>query len=648
MIALLPLLPLLTGLAVWATDLLPAARRPSGRVLGGIAVLTLLVTTAVAAVVVASERTLVHDLGGGLVVELSLDPTASVMAVLVPVIALVVVAWAAAHESGAGLPRLLGLLTSFVGTMLVVVTAADLLLLTIGWELVAAVSWGLIGHGWRDASRPARAAHAFHATRVGALGLIVAAGALFADTGSLTFAAISDATPGTRGIVAAGVVLAAVSKSGQLPFSSWLFSAMAGPTPASALLHSATMVAAGAFTLARLEPQLAGVSWFGPTLITIGLATALAGGLVAAVQGHAKKLLAGSTSAHYGLMLVAIGAGHPEVAMLHLVAHAVFKSQLFLSAGVAIAAVGSESLGRMRVGSQLPRVAAFTLVGALALAAVPPLGGGWTKEEVLASATGAGVPIGVLVAVAGALSAFYAVRFHLLAFGRRRGDDQESRQLERRPDRVEVAAIGVLAAGSIGLGILWLPSVHERVAEALGGALPTGHTWEVVLSLSLVAVSAYVAFALDRREGLATIAMSPVGRVVAPWFGLEAAAKWLVVDPVLWLSRAVARFDDRVVDRGVWVAAEAAQHVSRGFAGAGERGVDGIVSAVAASARRVAEFGAGAGERGVDAVVSGVAWLISRAADDTRRLQTGLVHHQFVVIVIGVAALLVAAAVGRA
>ncbi len=648
MIALLPLLPLLTGLVLWSTDLLAPARRPSGRVLGGIAVVTLTATTALAAVVVASSSVAVHDLGGGLQVVLSLDPAASVMAVLVPAIAAIVVAWAAVHEGGDGLSRLLGLLTGFVGTMLMVVTAADLLLLTVGWELVAIVSWALIGHGWRDASRPARAAHAFHATRFGALGLFVAAGALFADTGSLTFAAVGDATPSTRGIVAAGVVIAAVAKSGQLPFSSWLFSAMAGPTPASALLHSATMVAAGAFTLARLEPQLASVSWFRPTLITVGLATALAGGLVAAVQDHAKKLLAGSTSANYGLMLVAIGAGHPEVAMLHLVAHALFKSQLFLSAGVAIAAVGSERLDRMRVGSHLPRVAAFTLVGALALAAVPPLGGGWTKEEVLASGTSVGVPIGVFVAVAGALSAFYAARFYLLAYGRHRGGDPSQRQLVHRPGGVEVAAIGVLAAGSIGLGVLWVPSLHDRAARFLGTSLPEGHLWEVVLSLFLVALSASFAYALDRRGSLASIAVSPFGKAVGTWFGLEAATKRLVVDPVLWLSQTVARFDDRVVDRGVSLAAATADRLSRGLSGAGERGVDGVVSAVAASGGRLAELSAGAAERGVEAVVGGIAQATKRAADDMRRIQTGFVHHQFVVIVIGVAALLIAAAVGKA
>ena len=644
MIALLPLLPAVLGVATWASDALPSRRRPPPSALGVAATVGMLLTAAIAALVVTRDSTAVAALGAGLQVELALDPTARVMALLVPLVAAPVVGYAAVHEEGAGLPRLLGMLQLFVAAMLLLVAAADLLLLLVGWELVAAASWGLIGWEWRDASRPARAAHAFHATRAGTLGLFVAAGALFADTGSLAFSSVPDAGAGTLGVVAAGVVLAAVSKSGQVPFAPWLTSAMAGPTPASALLHSATMVAAGAFALARLEPLLAPIGWFGPVLIGIGLTTALAGGIVAAVRADAKEVLAASTSAQYGLMLVAIGAGHPAIAMLHLVVHAVFKSQLFLSTGIAIEAVGSRSLGRMRLGGHLPLAAWVAGIGAAALAAVPPLGAGWTKEEVVAAGAASGTVVAVLVAVAGGLSAYYATRLQLLAWG---GDGSGPRQLVRRPRRSEHAATIALAAAGLLAGLLWVPSLGERAITALGGEPPTGHAWQVVLSLTLLALGGYGAWVVQQRGRIATVASTDVGHVADRWFGLRDLARVAVADPLHRSSAALARFDDRIVDRGVQLAAAAAEGASRVLRRTAEVRVDAVVEAVARATTGLATIGAGLAERGVDAVVGGVAVLVERAGDDARRVQTGLVHHQFTVIAIGLAVAVAAALVGR-
>ena len=127
-------------------------------------------------------------------------------------------------------------------------------------------------------------------------------------------------------VVGFGLLLAAASKSGQIPFAPWLFRAMSGPISVSALLHAATMVAAGAFILLRLEPFLASMPGLPGAIIAVGAATALSGGIVALLQTHAKRLLAASTSAQYGLMFVAVGAGYPGVAFLHLVAHAAFKA----------------------------------------------------------------------------------------------------------------------------------------------------------------------------------------------------------------------------------------------------------------------------------------------------------------------------------
>ena len=462
-----------------------------------------------------------------------------------------------------------------------------------------------------------------------------------------------------------------MSKSGQVPFSPWLTSAMAGPTPASALLHSATMVAAGAYALARLEPLLSGVGWFGPVVVAVGLATALVGGVVASVREDAKEVLAASTAAQYGLMFVAVGAGHPGVAMLHLVAHAVLKSQLFLSTGIAIEAVGSRSLGRMRLGGHLRTAAWTAAVGAAALAAVPPLGAGWTKEEVVAAGASSSTLVAVLVATAGGLSAYYATRLQLLAWGS--NGDEGPRQLVRGPHRTEHVATIALAAASVVAGLLWVPSLGEYAVAAVGGTPPEGKAWEVVLSLTLLALGAYAARVVDQRDSSLAVALTPAGRVAGRWFGLRDLARVAIADPLGRSAAVLARFDDRVVDRGVELVArfagvasrllrvvaevrvdgvvEGVGAISKGLARSGtqlsESAVDGIVQGAAGFGQRLAQVTAGLVERSVDAVVSVVAVLAQRAGEDTRRTQTGLVHHQFTIIAIGLAVAVAAALAGR-
>lgn len=642
----LPLLPILAGGLVWAAGRHVAlGSRP--RTLGAAAVGTLLATLLLSIVAAGTAATATHDLGGALTLTADLAPPANVVAVLVPGVAAVVVAWTAAHEPPQDLPRLLGLLTVFVGAMQLVVVAADLLTLVVGFELVGALSWALIGHDWRDASAPRAGAHAFNATRFGGLGLFVAAGAAFASTGSLAFDDLAGLAGAELHVVVAGVLLAAAAKSAQGPFAPWLFSAMAGPSPVSALLHSSTMVAAGAYVLARLHPVLDRVDWFATTTVGLGLVTALAGGVVALLQDDAKKLLAASTAAQYGLMLVAVGAGYPTVAILHLVVHAAFKAQLFLSAGVAIRAVGSRQLGRMRLGRQLRATAALTAVGGLALAAVPPLGGGWSKEAVVAAAGHLAPGLAVAVIVAGGLSAAYATRFHLLAFGPVRGDPPGPRQLAARPSRVELGAIGVLAATSIVLGALWLPPVQHLATRVLDGELARGPAWELASSLAVLGVAAYGTLLADRQRGLGHVGTTGATAAWGDWLGLPTLTRRAVVDPSLRAAAALATFDDRVVDGAVGAAAVAGRRTAFAVTTHVEPWADGLPRVVARSGHGLARVSTVVAERGLDVAVAAVAWLVDRAAADARRTHTGFVHHQFVAIVVGLGIVAVAAAVGR-
>ncbi len=409
MILLAPLVPLLAAAAAWW--FLP--RRGSGWLL-----LVALVLAIVAAGwgVVGSTGEL--TIGWGPVLSLSLGATGfgAMMLLLVPAIAAPVIGYAYVTEA-AGRRSLVPLLLVFVATMELLVLSRDLLMLLVAWELVGALSWLLIGHHWRDPAPPSAARTAFITTRIGDLGLYAAAGILFAATGSFRLDAMASLDRPAADLVAAGLLLAAAAKSAQVPFAQWLFAAMAGPTPVSALLHSATLVAAGAYLLIVTSPLLAAVPWFLPAIALVGLVTVFAGGAVAASQPQAKPALAGSTSAQYGLMFIAIGAGAPAIAGAQLVVHAAFKSLLFLGAGAAMHEVGTGQLARMRLGRARPVTALLSAVGLLALAAVPLTGGGWSKEAIVAAADERSMLVGVLVLASGALTAFYATRLGLLMWG---------------------------------------------------------------------------------------------------------------------------------------------------------------------------------------------------------------------------------------
>lgn len=583
--------------------------------------------------------------GGGIALGLAVEGLARVMVVLVPAVALPVVAYAAATmRHDAGLARLLALLVAFVAAMLVLVAAADLLTLLVAWELVGAMSWALIAHDWRDPDRPRLAGHALLTTRAGDLGLVAAAAVAVGVAGSADYDALGSLGGWPAHVMGAGLLLAAAAKSAQLPFSPWLFSAMAGPTPVSALLHSATMVAAGAYALARTVPVLDGASWLPGAVAALGAATAVAGGIVASAQSDLKRALAASTSAQYGLVLVAVGAGSTAAAGAHLVTHAVFKSLLFLAAGVALHTAGTLDLAKLRLGRALPFTAAAFAAGSLALAAVPPMGAARSKEEVLAAAAHDSGWLGGAAVVAAFLSALYAGRLAVLAFG----PGGSTSTPHPGPGPVERAALAGLAVASIALAVLWLPGAGGAVEAATGGRLVEGAAWELPVSLAALAGAGAIVVLLARRGRLVTLALpAGVQAGLASWLGLPVAARRLVVDPVLALSRTLAAFDDRVVDAGVRAAARVPVALSRAASWWGERSLDGVVRAVSGGALRAAVISRQADEHGVDRAVEDVARATGAAGRTSRRLQTGLAHQYYVIVAVGFVAAAAVAALGR-
>ena len=649
---LLPLIPLAGAAA------LLVLRR--GSLLPWLALTPLVIVLGVGVWASATQPTAAWDAWGPrLHPQLAVTGISRILVVLVPIIAIPVVLYAAASSrSQTSAWRLLALLVAFTGAMELLAVASDFLTLLVAWELVGACSWALIGFEWRDPVRPRAALNAFITTRTGDVGLYLAAAATVATTGSLQFEAIGQVPTPVLHVIAAGVLVAAAAKSAQLPFSPWLFSAMAGPTAASALLHSATMVAAGAFLLVRLAPLFAPTGWFLPTVAWLGLATALAGGVVASVQTDLKKALAASTSAQYGLMLIAIGAGFGAAATVHLITHAAFKALLFLCAGIALHAAGTLDLGQLRLGIALPRVARLFAVAALSLAAVPPLGGAYSKEQILAAAAQApfgarSLVVGVLIA--GFLSAFYAARLYVLAFG-----SAPSRAVHA-PTAVERSSITLLGALSLGLGVLWIPWGHSWVEE-IAGALPPEGPLLFAVSLASVAAAGGLCWFLWVRGRLLDLSLPVASRAwAAGWFGLPTLGRRAVVSPALQFSRALAVVDDRVVDRGIrlavrvprtlsalacrWVEAgferivTGTADLTRSLAAAasrwGEQGMDSIVTLVADLTTWSAAGSRTADDDAIDAVVEGVAHDVGTAGVRVRGWHTGLAHHYYAMLAAG-------------
>jgi len=552
----------------------------------------------------------------GIPAGLAVDGLSSAAVITVTAVAAVVVLFASAElgvEEARG--RFFGLLLLFAAAMLVTVTATDLFALLLAWEAMGALSYALIGYWWRDAHRVRSATLAFVTTRAADLGLYLAAGAALAGSvGALQLSGLSSLEGGWRDAVVAGVVVAALGKSAQLPFSFWLSHAMAGPVPVSALLHSATMVAAGGYLLVRIEPAIAATVWAGPILAWIGVATALLLGAVAFHQSDLKQLLAASTCSQMGFIVLAAGVGSVSGGALQFTAHAAAKSLLFLCAGAWLVTRGTHEMSGLRgVARGRPLVGVVFSVGALAIAGLPPLPLWTAKDEVLAATLHAGPALYTIGLAASAVSAAYAARALAIVWAPLREDGASWRE-PHRPPPAEALPLVALAAAVVGLGVVVLPTVARwwrALLEATGEPEPTGR--EMVLSgLLVVVVLAVIGWTASRGR----IRAVPGQRFLGGWLGLETAVCALVTRPVTALASGLATVDDHVLARGVNSSAEWGVRTADLVRRQGESAVDGAVRTVASGARLLA------------------VWAL--------RPQTGLLHQYYVQAVI---ALVVLAAV---
>ncbi len=321
----------------------------------------------------------------GMPLRLVATPLTALLSTLVAVVCTLVMVYAVGYmKKDREQVRFFATLLLFAAAMQTLVLAGDWILLLSAWELIGLSSYLLIGFWYRKPGVKSAAMRAFLVTRSADLGLYVAVFILITNAGSSDIASTLNTSGGPA--IAAGLLLliAAMGKSAQTPLHDWLQRAMAGPTPVSALLHSATLVAAGAILLIRTAPMLAP-----ETLLVIGIVggvTTVVTGLIALAESDLKRMLAASTSSQYGLMLIAVGAGVPMAALLHLIAHAAIKSSLFLGAGVFQHSRDSTMLDKLQgVGRNQPKIFFGFALAALALAGIPPLSGFFSKDAIIAA-----------------------------------------------------------------------------------------------------------------------------------------------------------------------------------------------------------------------------------------------------------------------
>ncbi|MFM7718710.1 MAG: NADH-quinone oxidoreductase subunit L, partial [Actinomycetota bacterium] len=358
-------------------------------------------------------------------------------------------------------------LSLFTGAMLNVVIADNLFQLLVGWEVMGVCSYLLIGHWWEDRANSNAAIKAFLTTRVGDIPFMFGIFALVAATGVTTSnihdvgELVASGQASTALVAAAALLLfgGTIGKSAQFPLHVWLPDAMAGPTPVSALIHAATMVAAGVYLVGRLYEVFfhAGDAVLQVVGIVAGI-TMLGAALLALVQDDIKKVLAYSTISQLAYMVagMAMGPAGRTAGFFHLFTHAFFKALLFLGAGSVIHAVHSNDMSEMGgLRAKMPVTFWTFLIGSLALAGVPPLAGFWSKDELLVvAAEGHPVLFVVLLATA-VLTAFYMTRAVLLTFF---GDYRGHAHPHESPSTM-TGPLALLAAASVGVGLLGAPQL---------------------------------------------------------------------------------------------------------------------------------------------------------------------------------------------
>jgi len=544
-----------------------------------------------------------------------IDPLAAVMLVVVTAISFLVHVYSMGYMHGdARYRRYFATLSFFTFSMLGLVVADNLILLFFFFELVGLASYLLIGHWYENLGPRLASLKAFIVTRIGDLAFLVGLAVLVLATGTTGIPELRELVehhqvPATVLTLAAILVFGgAVGKSAQFPLHVWLPDAMEGPTPVSALIHAATMVAAGVYLVARsfflFEPSATALS----VVAVIGGITALLGATIGVLQTDMKRVMAYSTVSQLGYMMMALGVGSLVAGMFHLWTHAFFKALLFLAAGSVMHAMHTMEMHSMGgLYRKMPVTAWATIIGGLALAGVWPLAGFYSKEEILNAAfysgvSGAGFAFwaGVISAL---LTAFYMTRAVILVFFGRPRDRHRYEHAHESPP-VMTVPLAILMVLAVTAGWVNAPISHHWFGKLLGEA--EVHLAPIVTVLAvgatLLGVAAgYAIYALRLVDRRAVInALRPVYTLVRNKYYFDELYNATVLRGSLRLAEWAAWFDQRVID---W-----------------------LVNAVGYVAVKLSEAAGKFDLSVVDGLVNGAAAVTVGAGRRLRTIQTGFVQ----------------------
>jgi NADH-quinone oxidoreductase subunit L len=537
------------------------------------------------------------------------DPLTAMMLFVVTVVGLNIFVYSQGYmHTDPRYSRFFAYLSLFAMSMLGLVLANNLLLLFICWELVGLCSYLLIGFWFEKDSASNAAKKAFITTRIGDIGFYLGLILIYVNVGSIQYTEIFDwvghnahANPGLITAMGLLVFCGAVGKSAQFPLHVWLPDAMEGPTPVSALIHAATMVAAGVYLVARMFPVFEAVHPSQSMMVVgyIGAFTAIFASTIAVAQNDIKRVLAYSTISQLGYMIMGLGVGGFVAGVFHLMTHAFFKALLFLGSGSVIHGVHEEqdmmNMGGLR--KKMPITFWTFLFGTLALAGIFPFAGFWSKDEILLDAFNHNMIIYILGAVAAFLTAFYMARqVFLTFFGEPRSEKAE---LAHESPPVMWVPLAVLAFFSLVLGWVGIPWLGNPFHHFIG---PEHHVAEpsvmIMVSSTIIAVAGlFLGYLIYGRKPLVAGQPDPLQRLGGLYSGMQ--NKWwfdelyglvfirplfriskffwgvdrLVIDGILhgiaglmfWLSEMNRLFDLYVVNGAVDLAGDAFTSLGRTF-----------------------------------------------------------------------------------
>jgi len=571
--------------------------------------------------------------GGDLVIDFNalIDPLTGVMLMVITGVGFLIHAYSIGYMHGdSGYARYFAYLNLFTVSMLILVMGGNYLVMFVGWEGVGLCSYLLIGFWYERTSAIKAGTKAFVVNRIGDAGFLVGLFLIFAHFGTLNytdvFSRAGELSTATATAITLCLFIGAIGKSAQLPLYTWLPDAMEGPTPVSALIHAATMVTAGVYMVVRNHILFDLAPFSLGTVAVVGAATAFFSATIGLVQFDIKRVLAYSTVSQLGYMFLACGVGAYASAIFHLVTHAFFKALLFMSAGSVIHAMGGEQDMRKMGGlaKHLPKTTAVFVIGAIAIAGIPPLAGFWSKDEILGAAFKHGdIILWFLGLSAAAMTSFYMFRqVYMTFYGPSRMDHETEHHLHESPNVMIYPLIVLAALSLLGGMLLGIPPdegwIHGFLGPVAGAQESHGFGAIDIILMALSVGVALTGWLVARQMYLKNPQSAPALAARLPRLHALLYDKYrvdefydaTVVEPSIRWGGRFSRFDDRVIDGAV-------------------RAVSGMTQLGAAISTAIEKY-----------VIYGflniIGYLNHIAAALFRRLQSGQVHHYAAIIVVGV------------